>query len=160
MTMLEELPAPKEVRDVLVDLLGRDVTVHVGAMPPETPVPVTAEFVHDDLSLAGLIGFQLVLAANVAAAVGLVPAGGAKACVSDGELSPMLGDNLCEICNVLTGLFNRDGGPHVRLRQVYLKGADVPPELRTQLRAVGSRLDLSVAITGYDSGAFSLVLAR
>src|SRR5216117_459675 len=103
--MSDQIPAPKLVRDLLSDLLGRDVTV-APADPPSGAVPVTAVFVHDNLAIAGVIGFQLPLAANLAAAVGLIPPGGAEACIEDGELTPLFGDNLAEVCNILTSLFN------------------------------------------------------
>jgi hypothetical protein len=154
--MSDQLPAPKQVRDLLNDLLGRDVTVQP-TDPPSGAAPVTAVFVHDDLSLAGLIGFQLPLAANVAAAVALIPRGGAEACIEDGELSPLFGDNLAEVCNVLTTLFNRSG-PHVRLHTLHRSGAEVPNDVVSHLQALGNRLDLTVDVAGYGAGTFSLVL--
>ena len=155
--MADQLPAPKEVRDLLTDLLGRDVNVQP-ADPPGGAVPPTAVFVHDDMSLAGIIGFQLPLAANVAAAVGLIPPGGAEACIEDGELSPLFGENLAEVCNVLTTLFNRGDGPHVRLHALHRDGAEVPTDVVSHLRALGNRLDLSVEVAGYGKGTLSLVV--
>lgn len=155
--MTDQLPAPKEVRDLLCDLLGRDVTV-APADPPGGAVPPTAVFVHDDLSVAGVIGFELPLAATVAAAVGLIPVGGAEACVEDGELSALFGENLAEVCNVLATLFNRGGGRHVKLHALHRTGAEVPSDLVAHLEALGNRLDLSVAVAGYGSGTFSLVV--
>jgi len=154
--MSDQLPAPKEVRDLLTDLLGRDVTVSPDGPPGGAATP-TAVFVHDDLSLAGIIGFGLPLAANLAAAVGLIPPGGAEACVEDGELSSIFCDNLTEVCNVLTTLFNRNGGPHVRLHTLHGHGADVPADVVAHLRAPTNRLDLAVDVSGYGGGTFSLV---
>lgn len=141
---------------MLSDLLGRDVTVHP-ADPPSGAVPVTAVFVHDNLSLAGMIGFELPLAANVAAAVGLIPPGGAEACIEDGELSPLFGENLAEVCNVLTTLFNRNDGPHVKLHALHRAGSEVPTDVLSHLQALGNRLDLTVDVDGYGGGIFSLV---
>lgn len=155
--MSDQLPAPKEVRDTLSELLGRDVTVQLDNPPSSDEVPVAAVFVHDDLSTAGMVGFGLAAAANIAAALGLVPPGGAQACVEDGELSPMLGDNLAEVCNVLTGLFRKPGGRHVKLHRVHLNPADTPPDVRAYLVALGNRLDLSVTVAGYGAGTVSLV---
>ncbi|OLF06912.1 hypothetical protein [Actinophytocola xanthii] len=155
--MSDELPAPKDVRDLLADLLGRDVTVQPDN-PPSGEVPPTAVFVRDDLSLAGVIGFQLPLAANVAAAVGLIPPGGAEACVEDGELSPLFGENLAEVCNVLTTLFNRKDGPHVKFHALHRLGSEVPNDVVSHLQSLGNRLDLSVEVAGYGKGTFSLVV--
>ena len=155
--MTDQLPAPKQVRDLLSDLLGRDVNV-APADPPGGKVPPTAVFVHDDLSLAGVIGFQLPLAAHVAAAVGLIPPGGAEACIEDGELSAVFGENLAEVCNVLTTLFNSNGGPHVKLHALHRDGEDVPADIVGHLQAIGNRLDLTVEVAGYGNGTFSLVV--
>lgn len=155
--MSDQLPAPKAVRDLLCDLLGKDVTVQP-ADAPSGAVPPTAVFVHDDLSTAGVIGFELPLAAYVAAAVGLIPPGGAEACVEDGELSPLFGENLAEVCNVLATLFNRTGRPHVKLHTLHRTGPDVPTDVISHLQALGNRVDLSVTVAGYGTGAFSLVV--
>jgi hypothetical protein len=155
--MADQIPAPKLVRDLLTDLLGRDVTVQP-AEPPSGAVPVTAVFVHDNLSIAGVIGFQLPLAANLAAAVGLIPPGGAEACIEDGELTPLFGDNLAEVCNVLTTLFNRSDGPHVKLHKLHREASEVPADVVGHLEALGNRLDLDVNVAGYGSGALSLVV--
>jgi hypothetical protein len=156
--MADQLPAPKQVRDTLNDLLGRDVTVALEDPPAGESIPVVAVFVHENLSLAGVIGFELPLAAYIGAAIGLVPPGGAEAAIEDGELSPMLGDNLTEVCNVLASLFSKTGGKRVKLHKVHLAAADIPTDLRAQVVALGNRLDLMVNVAGYGSGTFSLVV--
>lgn len=155
--MSDQLPAPLQVRETLSDLLGREVNVQLGDPPAGESIPVVAVFVHDNLSLAGLIGFDLSLAANIAAAIGLVPPGGAEAAVEDGELSPMLGDNLTEVCNVLAGLFSKTG-KRVKLHKVHLSIPEIPTDVRAQLVALGNRLDLLVEVAGYAGGTFSLVI--
>ncbi|ACU36256.1 MULTISPECIES: hypothetical protein [Actinosynnema] len=158
--MADTLPAPKEIRDLLTDLIGKDVSVQLADPPGKVDKPAVAVFVHDDMSIAGVIGMEFPLAADLAAAVGLIPPGGAQAALEDGELSPMLTDNLAEICNVLTGLLNRDGGPHVKLSSIHAPGEEVPGDVLGYLQALGNRLDLDVAVTGYSHGLFSLVGGR
>jgi hypothetical protein len=156
--MSDQLPAAKQVRDTLNDLLGRDVSVQLADPPAGEDMPVAAVFVSDNLALAGVIGFDLALAAYIAAAIGLVPPGGAEAAVEDGELSPLLGDNLTEVCNVLAGLFTKTGGRRVKLHKVHLSLADIPADLRAHLVSLGNRLDLAVTVAGYGTGTFSLVV--
>jgi hypothetical protein len=155
------LPSPKLVRDTLADLLAKDVTV--APTDPITsaalPRTVVAVYVNDQRKLTGVLGLDLALAAYVSAALGLVPPGGAKACIEDGALSPMLAENLAEICNILLGLFNREGQPHIRLHQVCYKEADVPLDARAHLLALGNRIDLTVDVDRYGKGVFSLSLA-
>jgi hypothetical protein len=155
------IPPSKAIKDLLEGLLGRDVEV-----APADPVlagdlagSAVAVYVDDSMTLSAVAGLDLSLAANVAAAIGLVPPGGAQACIEDRELSPMLAENVTEVCNVLTTLLSRDGGPHLRLHQMYLPGQAAPTDVAARLLAVGSRLDLAVAVNGYGSGRFSLSTA-
>jgi hypothetical protein len=152
------IPAPKAVKELLEGLLGRDVEVspadplRVGDLP-RTAVAV---YVDDTMRMSAVAGLDLPLAANVGAAIGLVPPGGAQACVEDKELSPMIAENFTEVCNVLTTLLNREGAPHLRLHQVFLPGQTAPGDASSRLLALGSRLDLDVLVAGYGSGRFSL----
>ncbi|SES39615.1 hypothetical protein [Actinokineospora terrae] len=154
--MTEALPEPKKVLDTLKGLLGREVTVNV--TDPAGDAPVAAVYQHNDQSLAGVIGFDLPLAANTAAAMGLVPPGGAEACVEDGELSPLLTDILGEVSNILTGMFNVPGRPHVKFHALHTSAAEVPADVRSHLAALGNRLDLTVGIAGYKGGVMSIVV--
>ncbi len=156
-----EIPPAKAVKDLLQGLLGRDVTVS-----PADPLKAAdlgktavAVYVDDKLKLSAVAGLDLRLAANVGAAIGLVPPGGALACVEDNELSPMIAENFTEVCNVLTTLLNREGAPHLKLHQVFLPGQDAPGDATVRLLALGARLDLDVAVTGYGSGRFALSIA-
>jgi hypothetical protein len=158
---MHEIPPPKAVKELLEGLLGRGVDVALAdpVRADDVPTSVVAVYVDDALKLSAVAGLDLRLAANVGAAIGLVPPGGAQACIEDRELSPMLADNVAEVCNVLTTLLNRDGGPHLRLYQVYLPGESAPADAGARLLALGSRLDLDVAVAGYGAGHFSLSTA-
>lgn len=153
-----EIPPPKAVKDLLQDLLGRDVAVSLTdpLRAQDLGQTAVAVYVDDKMKLSAVAGLDLPLAANVGAAIGLVPPGGAQACVEDKELSPMIAENFTEVCNVLTSLLNREGAPHLRLYQVFLPGQEAPGDAASRLLALGSRIDLDVAVTGYGSGRFSL----
>jgi hypothetical protein len=152
------IPDPKALRDLLEGLLGRDVVV-TPADPlraGDLPHTAVALYVDDKMKLSAVAGLDLPLAANVGAAIGLVPPGGAKACIEDNELSPMIAENFTEVCNVLTTLLNREGAAHLRLHQVFLPGQNAPDDAASRLLALGSRLDLDITVAGYGSGRFSL----
>ena len=157
MTMI---PAPKELRDLLEGLLGRSVDVHDGKplVTADLALSVRAVYVDDTHKLSAVVGMDLPLAANIGAAIGLVPAGGAQACVEDKELSPMLAENVSEVCNVLTTVLNREGNPHFRLEKVFLPGEVAPNDAVGQLLALGCRVDLNIKVAGYGTGRFSLSL--
>jgi hypothetical protein len=149
------------VRNLLSDLLGREVAV-TPAQPVVTadlPTTVLAVYVDETLHMTGVIGLDLPLAAFASAALGLVPASGAEDCVKEKSLSPMLVDNVKELCNVLTSLLSRGGHTRHRLHRVYVPGDELPADAAAQLLAIGQRLDLTVDIPRYGDGHFALSLS-
>ncbi|GAA3397732.1 hypothetical protein [Cryptosporangium minutisporangium] len=158
-----QLPSPKDVRDMLEELLGKDVTVGDGspAAAADLNKAVVAIYVDDANQIAGVAGMDLPLAAWIGAAIGLIPKGGAEACVEDGELSKMVGENVREVCNIMAALLNREGTPHLRLEKesVYLPGETAPQEAQARLVALGARLDLAVSVAGYGAGRLWISLA-
>ena len=155
------LPASLAIRNLLEDLLGRDVTVN----PADPPVvadlkrTVSAVYIDGATRMVAVIGLDLALAAYAGAALGLMPVGGAQDCLEDGTLSPMLAENVGELFNVLTSLLNREGGPHVRLYKVYQPPEPLPNDAQAQLLALGNRSDLLVEVARYGKGRLSVSLA-
>lgn len=152
--MVHAPPASLAVRNLIEDLLGRDVTVSP-ADPPrgeDLGTSVLAVYVDDGLRLSAVLVLDLALAAYAGAALGLMPVGGAEDCIDEKLLSPPLAENVTELCNVLTGLLNREGAPHRRLYQVHLPGAALPADVASHALALGSRLDLRVEVARYGTG--------
>ena len=113
--MVIHLPQPKQVRDLLADLLGRDVTLSPTtpfAPGPDTPASV-AVYVDDQLRICALIACDLTFSAHAGAAIGLVPVGGAEAAIEDGKLTDTLGENLYEVLNIAASMFNVPGADHL-----------------------------------------------
>jgi hypothetical protein len=163
MSMSRELPVPKAVKDLFEELLGRPVTVGIGEpfRPPDLKAqPLVSTYVDDRMTLRAVIGMDLPLAAYAGAALGLIPAGGAKACIEDKELSANVAENITEVCNILSSLLNHEGQPRLRMHETYLPGNPAPTDAAGQLQAIGRRLDLNVDVQGYGQGrmAFSYVL--
>jgi hypothetical protein len=155
------LPAPKNVKDVLEDLLGRPVTVAEG-MPVQTadlPSTAVATYVTERLQLGAVIALDMPLAAYAGAAVGLIPAGGAQACLEDKALSPAIAENLVEICNIMACVLNKEGCSRLKLERTYLPADPPPNDVLGCLLAIGRRIDLGVSITGYGGGRLSVCLA-
>ena len=154
------LPAAKDVRDMLSGLVGKEVAVSPGApVTPEPNRPVTvAIYTAPDMSVNALCIMDLGASAYTAAALALLPAGGAQDAVEeDKELSPLLLEALHEVVNVLSALFNTPGAPHSKLHKLYAPGDDLPGDIVGMLAAF-NRLDLVVEIQGYGKGSLSLVL--
>jgi hypothetical protein len=149
------------VRSMLEDLLGREITV-----TPTDPVTardlpglVVAMYVDGTGRLAAVLGMDLTLAAYAGAALGLMPPGAAKDSIEEKKLSPMLTENVQELCNILTGLLNREGTPHLTLYRVVTPGGELPTDAAAHLLALGHRLDMKVEISRYGGGVFALALA-
>jgi len=158
-----QLPSPKDVRDMLEELLGKDITVGDGspASAGDLQKATVAVYVDDSNRVAGVAGMDLPLSAWIGAAIGLIPKGGAEACVEDGDLSKMVGENVREVCNIMAALLNREGTPHLRLEKesVYLPGEPAPPDVQARMVALGARLDLAVSVAGYGAGRLWISLA-
>lgn len=159
---LTELPPNKAVKDVFEDLLGREVDIRPsGDRTPAGPDHLTMEavYVDDQMKTRAVIVTDLALSAYTAAAIGLVPPGSAEAAIECGELSESLVDNISEVFNIMAGLFNRDGAPHVRLYAWYPPGDPAPADITDLTAAFIGRNDLDVSIAGYGDGQIGLIIA-
>ncbi|SFF63890.1 hypothetical protein [Blastococcus tunisiensis] len=155
-----QLPAPKDVRDMLTGLVGKPVAVDAGG--PVTPTPdkpvSVAVYVDPQMAINALCVMDLGASAYTGAALALLPPGGAQDAVEeDGELTGMLVEALHEVVNVLSALFNVPGAPHSKLHKLYAPGEDLPGDIEGML-ANFNRLDLAIEVPGYGKGGISLVL--
>jgi hypothetical protein len=155
-----ELPAAKDVKDMLSGLVGKEVAVSTGAPvtpTPEKPVAV-AVYVDPYLALNAICVLDLGASAYTAGALALLPPGGCQDAVEeDGELTALLVEALHEVVNVLSALFNTPGAPHSKLHKLYAPGDDLPGDIAGML-ANFNRIDLAVEVPGYGKGGLSLVL--
>lgn len=154
------LPTTKEIRDLLTELLDREITVAPNAPLAPTPKnPCTVGvYVDDSLQVTSVIAFDLALSARAGAAIGLVPAAGAEAAIEEQILTTTLQENLYEVLNIAASLFNQDGATHVRLYDAHHIGAPVPHDVLARALTLGRREDLAVEVAGYGSGRLSVVL--
>jgi hypothetical protein len=159
--MAHVLPVPKDVKDLFEDLLGRPV--NVSPTDPLRAADVTqtlvAVYVDRSLQMGAVVGLDFALTAFVGASIGLIPPGGAEACIEDKEISKMIGENAIEVCNILASLINREGAARLKLHQTYLPGNPPPTDAVAHLMALGRRIDLQVDIGGYGAGKLSLAFA-
>src|SRR4051812_3176101 len=119
--------------------------------------------VDDSLKMRAVIGMDLQLAAYAGAAIGLIPLSGAKACVEEYQLTPMIAENVTEVCNIMSTLLNKDETEStVRMYKTYLPGKKQQPpppaDAVGYLLAIGRRLDLNVEVISYGTGRFSIML--
>jgi hypothetical protein len=155
-----QLPAAKDVRDMLTGLVGKPVGVNPGA--PVTPTPdepvSVAVYVDPHMAVNALCVMDLGASAYTGAALALLPPGGAQDAVEeDGELSGLMVEALHEVVNVLSALFNVPGAPHSKLHKLYASGDELPGDIAGML-ANFNRIDLAIEVPGYGKGNLSLVL--
>ena len=155
------IPGPHTVRNLFEDLLGRDVNVSPGDPLAQADLATATVAIYTDAAqqIYGVLGMQLSLAANVGAALGLLSAGAAEDSIDEKKLFPNLAENVGELCNVLTSLLNKEGGPHIKLYQVVYPGDPLAADARAHLMALGRRVDLMVEVKKYGKGKLSLSLA-
>ena len=155
------LPAPKEARDLLENLLGRDVSLRPGppfAVSAYYPASV-AQFVDSSLVIRATMALDLPLSAAVSAALALVPATGAEQAIHDGFLSPTMAEAMQEVFNVTSSMFNVGNAAHLRLYSAHTAGQDLPADARARTQVLGRRVDFGVEVAGYGSGRVAVVLS-
>jgi hypothetical protein len=159
-TGVVELPAAKDVRDMLSGLVGKHVEVSPGGpvTPAENRPVAVAVYVDPQMAVNALCLMDLGAAAYTGGSLALLPPGGCQDAVEeDGELSGMLVEALHEVVNVVAALFNTPGAPHSKLHKLYAPGDDLPGDIVGMLAAF-NRIDLVVDVQGYGKGSLSLVI--
>ncbi|MFN8195726.1 MAG: hypothetical protein U0R80_19960 [Nocardioidaceae bacterium] len=158
--MTTHLPAPMQIRELIGDLLDREITL--GPTSPFAPSqfnPATiAVYTDDSLIIKALVMIDLPLSAAIGAALGLMPASAALAVIEEGKVNDAIRENLAEVLNIALSLFNVDHSPHLKLYQVHAAGDAMPPNIQSHALTLGRREDLKIDVQGYPSGRFSIVL--
>ncbi len=152
------LPAPKDVRDLLEGLLGKDVTVSPGQPVSLNDGAALAVYVDPQLATNAVLVLDVPLAAWCAGALALLPKGGLEDAIDEGELSAMHLEVVYEVVNVAAAMFNGGGVTHSKLYKLYAPGEAVPADLAA-VAAGFNRIDLAVQVAGYGKGALSIVIA-
>ena len=155
-----QLPAAKDVKDMLSGLVGKEVSVSPGApVTPEPGKPVSvAVYVDQYMAINALCVLDLGASAYTGGALALLPPGGCQDAVEeDGELTALLVEALHEVVNVLSALFNVPGAPHSKLHKLYVPGDSLPGDVEGMLPAF-NRVDLAIDVSGYGKGTISFVV--
>lgn len=104
------VPIKEDVRDLLVDLLGRGASVDKLKGSPLLDPALIAEFVTDESELGALCAVDAEFALRCGAALAMVPSTVVDEAIRKGELPPELVENVQEVANILAQLL--DGPPH------------------------------------------------
>ncbi len=152
------MPTREAVRKLLADLFVRRVSI--GRATVAHDHAYLAELITDEDELFAICAIDLPLAAHMGSALCQIPPGMAHDSVRRGKLPPNLEDNLREVINILSSVFNGEGMTHLRLREMRPAGIETFQALRTQLDKATARYDLHISIDGYGAGDLVLAVMR
>jgi hypothetical protein len=154
------VPIQEDVRDLLVDLLGRGVAADKIAPLEldEEQQAAVAEFVTDDDRTACLCILDGRFAVRVGAALVLVPSNVAEEDVAKGEVPDNHLENVREVVNIFGRMLNSASTPHVRLADLHRWPGTLPTGVTDLLAAPEYRRDFVVTVEGYGEGRFSLLV--
>jgi len=155
------VPIQEDIRDLLVDLLGRGAAVDkVGRLDlEEDEAAVVAEYVTDEGDVGALCIVDGPFATRTGAALSMVPAAVAEESVRRNEVPDHLLENFREIVNILARLLNSPRTAHLRLSGVHVLPGDLPAGVTLLRDAPEFRRDFAVQIEGYGAGRLSLLVA-
>jgi hypothetical protein len=152
------LPIQEDVRDLLSDLLGRQVLAVKGEPLALDHEPgVVGSYVTGDDTVCALAAADIDFACRSGAALSMVPVVVAEESLRAGRISESLLDNTHEVINIASRLVNSPLSPHLRLARLYVTPGDLPDEIESLLARPAARRDFAVTIDGYGAGRISLM---
>ncbi len=160
MSLVEHSPLPGRhpVRNLIEDLVARDIELADGLPPPSKSTNVVGVYVTDRLAVSAMVVVDLEGAARLGGALAMVPRGGVDDAIQERKLTTALHENCYEVLNVMSALFNVPGAPHVRLYEMYAPGDSIPPDVAALAGTPGSRMDVKLTIGGYGAGLLSIIV--
>jgi hypothetical protein len=152
------LPSRHTVRNLIEDLIGRDVQLSDGLPPESKNSNVVAVYVTDRLAVSAIAVVDFEGAARIGGALAMVPRGGLDDAIKERDFNATLKENCYEVLNVLSAVFNVANAPHVRLYEMYGPGAMIPGDVGALAVSVASRMDVKLEIAGYGAGRLSIIV--
>ncbi len=158
------LPPAQAIRELLTELIGRDVSVRT-AKPGKDDAKKQAIAAFDDAEskLRCVAYCDLPLGGSLGAALVLLPPGRVEDSLAEGGLDKQLTENLYEVFNVLSSVFPQHGSPRLILRAVYYRG-ELPPDVkavheRAARMKPSEKSDFEVSVGGYFDGRVTVLAA-
>jgi len=153
------VPIQEDIRDLLMDLLGRGTAVDkVAPLVLEDDQPaVIAEYRTDDGAVGAICLVDAEFAIRTAGALTLVPPAAVADNLRKGDVSESL-ENFREIVNILAQLLNSSRTSHLRLAGVHVVPGELPDGVSALVDHPGFRRDFAVQIDGYGPGRISLLV--
>lgn len=154
-------PRAESIKQIIGDLLGREVTVVRGdtlALERDTPA-VISDYTTDDGSVAAICITDLRLSNALGAALTMVSPDAVEAAVKKWKIDEQNLENLAEIVNIMARLFNHDDCDHLRWSQTHTLPGELPAEITTLMREPLARRDFDVIVEEYGAGKLSVLVS-
>lgn len=154
------VPIQEDIRDLLVDLLGRGAAVD--KIDPITlgddERGLMATYVTDEGDLGAVCICDTAFAVYVGAALVMVPVTVAKEQLGAEELDEQYLEYFQEIVNIMARLLNTPRTPHLRLDAVISLPAELPADVTALLASPEYRRDFVASIEGYGDGRVGILV--
>lgn len=147
-------PKPESIRQIISDLLGREITVVAGdtlTLERDTPA-VVSDYVADDGAIAAICMTDLRLSNALGAALTMVPPAQVDDVVKKWVIDEMNLENLAEIVNIMARLFNSDDCMHMKWNKAHTLPGQLPDETAELMKSPLARRDFDVTVDEYGSG--------
>jgi hypothetical protein len=135
------MPIQEAIRDLLMDLVGRGVSIDKTdrlQIEDDTVVAI-ADFVGDDGEVGVALIADLALAAALGASLTMMPATVVKESLRRNRFEEeMLLENFEEVANIMTRLFNTHDTPHLRWNTVHPLPGEIPEPVGALIAAPSS----------------------
>lgn len=152
------LPEPSAVGELLGGLLGKTIEAKPGdRWDPAADAPATvASFGPDDGPTSCLWIFDMSASIFAGSALTMMPPEEAKQAVKDKELKEGIIENVREIFNVGSNLFN---GGSLKLKEAYVTSKEMPDPVKQLMAHPPKRLDIEITIPDYGKGNVTVIVS-
>ena len=153
-------PKAEAIRQIVADLLGREITITKGApaVLERDTAAVVSDYFNDEGSIAAVCITDLRLSNALGAALTMVPPSSVEAAVAKGQIEDANLENLSEIVNIMARLFNHDDCMHVRWQKVHTLPGEVPEATSALMKAPLVRRDYDVVVEEYGAGSLAILV--
>ncbi len=145
----------RKVKNTFDLLFGKDVEVQEGSSVKNEANRVIGTYKNDNGEECAAIVFDTPLACYSGAALSMLPVGVAEDCISSGNISDMILENIHEVFNISVRFFSDGTSPDMRLGQLLANKQDIPDNI-LEILENGASLDIQANIPGYGSGCASI----
>ena len=153
-------PKAEAIRQIVADLLGREITITKGmpaVLERDTPA-VVSDYVNDEGSIAAVCITDLRLSNALGAALTMVPPSAVEAAVAKWQIEEANLENLNEIVNIMARLFNHDDCTHLRWQNAHTLPGEIPEATSALMKAPLARRDYDVVVEEYGAGSLAILV--